>query len=87
MRLLSWIIVGALSGWLASLIMKRDGSMGAIANIIVGIIGALLGGFIVNTLGGDGSLSGFDLRTILISLLGSVVLLAIVNFFSRGKAR
>lgn len=87
MRLLSWIIVGALSGWLASLIMKRDGSMGAIANIIVGIIGALLGGFIVNALGGDGSLSGFDLRTILISLLGSVVLLAIVNFFSRGKAR
>lgn len=87
MGLISWILVGALAGWVASMIMKRDGSMGAIANIVVGIIGALIGGFIVNSLGGDGSISGFNIQTFLVALLGSIVLLAIVNLFTRGRAR
>ena len=87
MGLISWILVGALAGWVASMIMTRDGTMGAIANIVVGIIGALIGGFIVNSLGGDGSISGFNIQTFLVALLGSIVLLAIVNLFTRGRAR
>lgn len=87
MGILSWIIVGGLAGWVASLIMRRDGSMGIIANIIVGIIGALIGGFIVNAMGGDGNINAFSLQSFLIALLGSVVLLAIINLFTRGKAR
>ncbi len=87
MGILSWIIVGGLAGWVASLIMRRDGSMGIIANIIVGIIGALIGGFIVNAMGGDGNINAFSLQSFLVALLGSVVLLAIINLFTRGKAR
>ncbi len=90
MGLLAWIIMGALAGWVASMIMKRDGSMGAIANIIVGIIGALLGGFIVNNLLGadvDGGITGFNIQSFLVALLGAVVLLAILNLINRGRAR
>ena len=87
MGILSWIIVGGLAGWVASLITRRDGSMGIIANIIVGIIGALIGGFIVNAMGGDGNINAFSLQSFLVALLGSVVLLAIINLFTRGKAR
>ena len=55
MGIISWIIVGALAGWIASKIMNTDESMGAIANIVVGIIGALIGGFVMNFLGGAGA--------------------------------
>lgn len=89
MGLIVWIIMGALAGWVASLIMKRDGSMGALANIIVGVIGASIGGFVVNNfLGGDvDGITGFNLQSFFVSLLGAIILLAIVNFFTRGKAR
>lgn len=86
MGLLSWIILGGLAGWLASIIMKKNASMGILANIAVGIIGAFIGGFIVNLLGG-GSVTGFNLESFLIALLGSVVLLAIINLLTKGKSR
>lgn len=86
-NILAWIVVGALGGWLASLIMKRDGSMGAGANIVIGIIGAFIGGFLLSALGVGGELGTFSIMSVLTSLIGAVVLLGIVNLFSRGRVR
>ena len=78
-----WILLGALAGWIASMIMGRNAQMGALANIIVGIIGALIGGFIMNSLGGPG-VTGFNLYSILVAIGGAVVLLLIVGLFRRA---
>lgn len=78
MGLISWLIVGGLAGWLASKIMGTDHKMGLLANIGVGVLGAFIGGFIVSFLGGSG-VTGFNLWSILVSLLGSVVLIWIVR--------
>lgn len=83
MGILAWLVFGALAGWVASMIMKKNGSMGIIANIVVGIIGAFLGGFITNLVGGW-SVTGFNLQSFLVAVFGAVVLLAIVNFFQKG---
>jgi uncharacterized membrane protein YeaQ/YmgE (transglycosylase-associated protein family) len=75
-------------GWLASIIMKRDAQQGIILNVVVGIIGALLAGYIISPLVGVGTInSGLSVGSFLVSLLGAVVLLAIVNLFTRGKTR
>lgn len=86
MGLLSWIILGGLAGWVASIIMKRNESMGIFANILVGVIGAFIGGLVVNLIGGQG-ITGFNIGSFLVALVGSVILLAIVNLVKRGKAR
>lgn len=78
MGLLSWLIVGGLAGWIASKIMNTDHSMGLIANIIVGVIGAFVGGFIVGIFGGSG-VTGFNVWSILVAILGAVVLLWVVK--------
>ena len=70
-------------GWLASLIMKRDAQQGIILNVVVGIVGALLAGWIF----GGGINEAITIRTFLFSIVGAVILLAIVNLFSRGKLR
>ena len=82
MGIISWIIVGALAGWIASMIMGKNAQMGAIANIIVGIIGAFIGGFVANLLGMEG-VSGINIWSILIAILGAVILLAIVKAVQR----
>lgn len=82
MNYLVWIIFGALAGWLASIVMKKNQSMGAIANIIVGIIGAFLGGYIMQLVGGPG-ITGFNLTSLLVAIVGAVVLLFVVGLFSR----
>ena len=74
MGLISWIILGALAGWIASMIMKTDAEQGAVANIVVGVIGALAGGLIVSMFGGSG-VTGLNLYSLLVAILGSVVLL------------
>lgn len=74
MGVIAWIILGALAGWIASLVMKTDAEQGAIANIIVGIVGAILGGFIVGLFGGS-SVTGFNLYSLAVSVLGAIVLL------------
>ncbi len=84
MGTLSWIVFGALAGWVASSIMGRNSSMGLVANIIVGILGAFIGGYVMNYLGGNG-ITGFNLPSFLVALLGSVILLAVINLFSRGS--
>lgn len=78
MGIISWIIVGGLAGWIAGKIMNTGASMGIIANIIVGIIGGFVGGILVGFLGGTG-ITGFNLWSILVAILGSVVLLWIVK--------
>ena len=89
-NLILWLLFGALVGWLASIVMRTDGQQGALLNIVVGIIGALLGGFLFNLLGIGGSNinnNDFSLSALLVSFVGAVVLLAIVNLFRRGRAR
>lgn len=81
-----WILFGALAGWIASKIMKTDAQMGALANIVVGIIGAFMGGFLVRTILGT-SVGGFNIVSLLVAIFGAIVLLAIVKAFTRGTAR
>jgi len=79
-------VFGAIVGWLASIIMRTDAEMGPGANVIVGILGALLGGWIVTLFGGP-SVSGFNLPSFLVAILGAVVLLAIVRGFRTPVGR
>lgn len=86
MGVISWIIFGGLAGWVASMIMNKNASMGIIANVIVGIIGAFLGGYIMSLLGGWG-ITGFNIRSFFVAVLGSVMLLAIIGLFTKGRMR
>lgn len=81
---ISWIIIGALAGWIASMITGNNRRMGALANIAVGIVGGLIGGFLMGLLGGAG-VTGFNLWSLLVAILGAVVLLSIINAFSGKK--
>jgi uncharacterized membrane protein YeaQ/YmgE (transglycosylase-associated protein family) len=74
MELLLWIALGALAGWLASLIMKTNAQQGALMNIIVGIIGAVVGGLLMNLIGFEG-VTGFNIWSIVVATLGAVVLI------------
>jgi uncharacterized membrane protein YeaQ/YmgE (transglycosylase-associated protein family) len=84
-NLILWLLFGALVGWLASLVMRTDAQQGALLNFIVGIIGALIGGFLfgANTINGN----NFSLSALLVSFVGAVILLAIVNLVRRGTVR
>ena len=85
-----WLLFGALVGWLASIVMRTDAQQGALLNIVVGIVGAFLGGFLFNMFGGGASNinnSDFSLPALLVSFVGAVVLLGIVNLFRRGSLR
>ena len=83
------IIVGGILGWLASIVMRNNAQMGILLNIVVGIVGAFLAGFLVTPLiGGAPITSGsFDFRSLLASFLGAVILLGIVNLLRRGALR
>ena len=70
MRIIAWIILGALSGWIASIIMKKNTSMGVIANIVTGIIGAFIGGVVFNFIGAE-KVTGLNLHSILVSVVKS----------------
>lgn len=78
MSILGWIIIGGIAGWLASIIMKTNASQGLIGNIIIGIVGALIGGFLFSFIGGAG-LGGFSLYSLFVATVGSVVLLWLVK--------
>lgn len=82
MGLLSWIVFGALAGWVASMIMGRNQRMGCLANIGIGVVGALLGGFVMNLISGDFNV-GFNLTSFLVAVVGAVVLLAVTGWFQR----
>lgn len=89
MGLIILLIVGGVIGWLASMVMRTDGQQGIILNVVVGIVGALLAGFLVTPLiGGAPITSGsFDVMSLVSSFIGAVILLAIVNLFRRGSVR
>ncbi len=88
MGIIVWLIVGGVVGWLASIIMRTDAQQGILLNVIVGIVGALLAGFIISPLIGVGTIiDGVTLSSFLVSLVGAVILLAIVNLFRRGSVR
>src|SRR5918912_25877 len=89
MTFIMWLIVGGILGWLASIVMKTNDKQGIFLNIIVGIVGAFLGGLLLAPLFGTSTINqgNFSLGGLLVSLLGACILLAIVNFFRRGAAR
>lgn len=85
MNILVWLIFGALAGWIASMIMGTDAEQGALGNIIVGIIGAFLGGFVMNMIGQPG-VTGFNFYSTFVAILGAVVLLWLYRTFSRRRS-
>lgn len=88
-NLIAWLVVGGILGWIASMIMRTDAQQGIGLNIVVGIVGALIAGFLVSPLVGLPTINegGFSVGSMLVSLLGAVILLAIVNLFRRGRVR
>lgn len=80
--LIIWLVIGGIIGWLASLIMKTDAQQGIILNVVVGIIGAFIGGLLIAPLIGGSGIMGY-----VSALIGAIILLAIVNLFRRGRVR
>ena len=89
MNLIIWLIIGGVVGWLASLIMRTDGQQGIVLNVVVGVVGAFLAGWFISPLVGVGTINqnNFSLASLLVSLVGAVILLAVVNLFRRGSVR
>ncbi|MBC7499861.1 MAG: GlsB/YeaQ/YmgE family stress response membrane protein [Herminiimonas sp.] len=89
MNFLIWIVVGGVIGWLASMVMKTNAQQGLFLNIIVGIVGALLGGWLIAPLLGTGTINqnDFSLASLGVSFVGALLLLAVVNLFRRGSTR
>ncbi|MDQ6620492.1 MAG: GlsB/YeaQ/YmgE family stress response membrane protein [Pseudomonadota bacterium] len=89
MNFLIWIVVGGIIGWLASMLMHTDAEQGPFLNVVVGIVGAVLGGWLIAPLVGAGSINqgDFSFAGLLVSFLGAVILLAIVNLFRRHSVR
>lgn len=84
MWVLLWVVFGGLVGWVASKVMKTDGEQGIVLNIVVGIVGAVLGGWIVASFGGTG-VTGFNVNSFAVALLGAIVLIFIVKLFRRPQ--
>jgi uncharacterized membrane protein YeaQ/YmgE (transglycosylase-associated protein family) len=84
-NLIIWLVVGAAIGWIASMVMRTNAQQGVILNIVVGVIGAIIGGFLF----GSSTINQnvFNVNALLVSLVGAVVLLAIVNLVQRGRVR
>ena len=85
MGIILWLIVGGVIGWLASIIMRTDAQQGIFLNIVVGVVGAFIGGLIMS--GGSINSAPLTVQSFLVSLLGAVILLAIVNLVRRGSVR
>jgi uncharacterized membrane protein YeaQ/YmgE (transglycosylase-associated protein family) len=89
MNIVVWLVVGGILGWLASLVMKTDAQQGIILNVVVGIVGAVLGGLIIAPMLGTGTIntSDFSVPGLFVSFLGALILLAIVNLIRRRSVR
>lgn len=83
MSWIAWVVLGGIAGWLASMFMKTDKSMGLVANIMVGVIGAMIGGFIVTVFGAQAGVTGFNLWSLFVAVLGSIVLLWLVKMLRK----
>jgi uncharacterized membrane protein YeaQ/YmgE (transglycosylase-associated protein family) len=84
MGIISWIVLGGIAGWLASIITKRNNRMGCITNIIAGIVGAAVGGWVFSLFGGQG-VTGFNLPSLFVAFVGAVIVLAVVNLIFGRK--
>lgn len=78
MGIIAWIVLGAVAGWIASILVGRNSEMGCLANIIVGIIGAFIGGFVMNFLGGAG-ITGLNVPSLVVATIGAVLLLLVTG--------
>jgi uncharacterized membrane protein YeaQ/YmgE (transglycosylase-associated protein family) len=89
MNIIIWLVVGGSIGWVASMVMRTDGQQGMLLNVVVGVVGALLGGWFLSPLFGVSTInqSNFSVPSLFVSLLGAIGLLAIVNFARRGSVR
>ena len=85
MGLISWIIFGALAGWVASMITGDNRRQGCMLNIVVGVVGAFLGGLVVELLTGRGFRFGFNITSLIVAIIGSVILLAIAGVARGGR--
>lgn len=86
MGIIIWIIMGGIVGWIASLIMGTNAQQGILLNILVGIVGALIGGWLIGPLIGTGSINqGISVMSFVVSLIGAVILLAILKLFQRAS--
>ena len=88
-NLIVWIILGGVIGWLASLAMRTDAQQGLVLNVVVGIVGAFLGGLLISPLMGTSTIneSNFSVPGLFVSFIGAVILLGVVNLFRRGAVR
>lgn len=89
MNIIIWLIVGGLIGWVASMLMRTDARQGVFLNVVVGIVGAVLGGWFLSPMVGVSTInqSNFSIPSLIVSLVGAVALLAIVNLIRRGMVR
>lgn len=89
MGFIIWILVGALVGWIASLVMKTDAQQGAILNIVIGIVGAFVGGYLISPLVGISTINqdALSIPSILVSIVGAIIVIAVWNLIRRGKSR
>lgn len=89
MNFIIWLIVGGIIGWLASIVMRTDAQQGIFLNIIVGIVGAFVGGYLISPLIGGNSINNnaFDVMSLISAFIGALILLAIVNLVRRGSVR
>ncbi|MEO7814974.1 MAG: GlsB/YeaQ/YmgE family stress response membrane protein [Sphingomicrobium sp.] len=86
MGFIIWIVIGGIVGWLASLVMRTDGQQGILLNIVVGIVGAFIASMIISK-GNINTSNPLDITNILVSLVGAIILLGIVNLIRRGSVR
>lgn len=82
--LIVWVIVGAIAGWLASIVMRTNRQQGLLADIIVGVVGGIIGGFVFNALGVGGAVSGFNVTSVVVAFVGAIILLAVLRAVRRG---
>jgi uncharacterized membrane protein YeaQ/YmgE (transglycosylase-associated protein family) len=85
MSIIAWIIVGGIAGWLASMVMQTNNRQGCLMDIIIGVIGAFIGGFVMSQLGVDRDVNGLNIGSILVAFVGAVILLGVLKFFQRGR--
>ena len=89
MNLIIWLVIGGVIGWLASIVMKTNAQQGLILNVVVGIVGSMIAGWLISPMLGVGTINqnNFSMPALLVSFGGAVVLLAVVNLLRRGSAR
>lgn len=89
MNFIIWLVLGGIIGWLASILMNTNDKQGLFLNVVVGIVGAMVGGWLISPLVGVGTINqdNFSLPALVVSFVGAVILLAVLGFFRRGRGR